>query len=119
MLQSIRSVIKSGDMVRRSLRCGFILNLSLLILVFSIRAANPCGTVFQSLFWPRQLSEANRAAPQRRIDAPVLEAGKPIEREIAGGEAHSYQLTLTAGQYARVVVDQRGIDVVVTVYSPN
>jgi CHAT domain-containing protein/Tfp pilus assembly protein PilF len=46
----------------------------------------------------------------------VLEPGKPLEREIAGGEAHSYRLTLAAGQFCRVVVDQRDIDVVITVY---
>jgi CHAT domain-containing protein/Tfp pilus assembly protein PilF len=29
-----------------------------------------------------------------------------------GGEEHSYQVTLSAGQYARVVMEQKGIDVV-------
>jgi hypothetical protein len=35
-----------------------------------------------------------------------LEPGKPIERELAGDQSHSYQMTLVAGQYVRVVVDQ-------------
>ena len=42
---------------------------------------------------------------------PALAEGRPIERELAGGETHAYQVTLAAGQYLRVVVDQRGIDV--------
>src|SRR6185295_13801972 len=42
-----------------------------------------------------------------------LEQGKPIERELAGGQQHSYQITLAEGQYASVVVEQRGIDVAV------
>lgn len=49
----------------------------------------------------------------------VLESGKPIERELAGGESHSYRLTLAAGQFCRIVIEQRGIDIVVAVYDPN
>jgi CHAT domain-containing protein/tetratricopeptide (TPR) repeat protein len=41
-----------------------------------------------------------------------LAVGQPVAREMRGGEEHKYQLTLRAGQYARVVVDQKGIDVV-------
>jgi CHAT domain-containing protein len=52
-------------------------------------------------------------------DVPSLEQGKPIERELAGGEAHSYLLLLAAGQYARVVVDQRRINVAVTAFDPD
>jgi CHAT domain-containing protein len=48
-----------------------------------------------------------------------LEPGKPIEREIAGGETHVYQLTLAAGQYARVAVDQRRINVAVAAFDPD
>jgi CHAT domain-containing protein/lipopolysaccharide biosynthesis regulator YciM len=43
--------------------------------------------------------------------ARQLEPGRPIERELTGGQSHSYQVTLTADQYAKVVVEQRGIDV--------
>ncbi len=49
--------------------------------------------------------------------APVLlERGKPIERQIAGGEAHNYRVALAAGQFLLVVVDQRGIDLVVSAF---
>ena len=40
----------------------------------------------------------------------ALEQGNPIERELAGGQQHIYQITLAGGQYASVVVEQRGID---------
>ena len=43
----------------------------------------------------------------------------PVERSIAAGETHSYTLNLTAGQYAHIVVDQRGVDVVVSVFAPS
>jgi hypothetical protein len=43
----------------------------------------------------------------------VLEPGKPIERELSGGQEHGYQISLAKGQYASIIVEQRGIDVVV------
>jgi CHAT domain-containing protein/tetratricopeptide (TPR) repeat protein len=45
-----------------------------------------------------------------------LEVGKTVERQIAGGEIHSYQLDLPINQYADVVVDQRGIDIAIWGY---
>jgi CHAT domain-containing protein/Tfp pilus assembly protein PilF len=48
-----------------------------------------------------------------------LAPGKAIECGISGDETQSYAVTLAAGQYARVVVDQRGVDVVVVVYRPD
>jgi len=48
-----------------------------------------------------------------------LELGKPVERELAGGQTHSYQIRFSAGQYAHVVVDQRGIDIVVALFGPD
>ena len=49
----------------------------------------------------------------------VLEPGKPIERELAGGESHSYHIMLAAGQFLRAVVDQRGVNLIVTLYGPD
>jgi CHAT domain-containing protein/Tfp pilus assembly protein PilF len=48
----------------------------------------------------------------------ILEPGKPVERELAGGQSHQYRIELPAGQYLHVVVDQRGIDVVVALLGP-
>ena len=52
-------------------------------------------------------------------DAIDLETGKPIERELKAGEAHTYQVSLSLNQFLRVVVDQRGIDVVVSLFGPD
>ncbi|MGH9903117.1 MAG: tetratricopeptide repeat protein, partial [Pyrinomonadaceae bacterium] len=46
-------------------------------------------------------------------EATVLEPGEAVERELAGGQTHSYQMRLAQGQHAVVSLDQRGIDVVV------
>ena len=48
-----------------------------------------------------------------------LERGKPIERELAGGETHWYSIALGTGEFLRAVFDQRRIDIVVTAYGPD
>jgi CHAT domain-containing protein len=49
----------------------------------------------------------------RQQDATAIDAGASIERHVAIGEEHLYRITLTAGECAEVIVEQRGIDVVV------
>jgi tetratricopeptide (TPR) repeat protein len=48
-----------------------------------------------------------------------LEPGKPIEREIAAGETHSYSLRLKAGEFIHVFVYQRGVNVAATLVAPD
>ena len=55
--------------------------------------------------------------PSKTISS--LEPGKAIERAMAGGDAHDYKVPLKAGQFLHVVVDQRGIDVVVRLLGPD
>lgn len=63
------------------------------------------------------LSQAPTSAAQ---DGPSsLRLGEPIERTITRGETHSFTVSLKEDQYLQVVVDQRGIDVVVRVFSPG
>ena len=50
----------------------------------------------------------------------VLETRSPHEDTIAGGQpAHAYQVELEEGQFLDLMVDQRGVDVVVDVLSPS
>ncbi|MGH9842753.1 MAG: tetratricopeptide repeat protein, partial [Blastocatellia bacterium] len=49
----------------------------------------------------------------------MLELGKTIEREMTGGQTHMYQIKLTAGQFLRIEVEQRGIDVIVALFGPD
>src|SRR5262249_11847993 len=55
----------------------------------------------------------------RSQELQALEVGKPIERELAGDQAHSYQVTLAVSQFLDGVVEQKGIDVVVTLFGPD
>jgi CHAT domain-containing protein/Tfp pilus assembly protein PilF len=48
-----------------------------------------------------------------------LERGRPIERELAGGQSHTYQFSLDAGQYVKLVIEQRGIDVMARLSGPD
>jgi CHAT domain-containing protein len=51
--------------------------------------------------------------------ARPLAAGQTITREIKGGEAHTYSITLRAGEFLRVVATSQGVDLGVTLYGPG
>src|SRR5262245_10726046 len=55
---------------------------------------------------------AVRAVGQRSPEV-LLDVGPTIERPLARGEEHRYQISLTSGECARVVVDGRGIGLIV------
>src|SRR5438552_13062745 len=50
--------------------------------------------------------------------AATLQPGIPIERTLARGQTHSFNVTLEQDQALQLVVNQHGIDVVVRVFSP-
>lgn len=52
-------------------------------------------------------------------NSTFLELGKPIDRELRGGQSDSYTIRVSAGQFLHAVVDQLGIDVALTLYSPD
>jgi CHAT domain-containing protein len=56
---------------------------------------------------------AAQAVTPNQQEITALEPGKPVERELAGAQVHAYRIALAEGQYANVLVEQRGIDVVV------
>src|SRR6266511_343541 len=68
---------------------------------------------------PAQASASERGAARRVQESISLEPGKPIERELSGGESHSYKITMISGQYLHIVVEQRGIDVAVALSTPD
>ena len=49
---------------------------------------------------------------------PKLEPGRPLERDLAGGQRDEITLALEAGQYARLSLDQRHLDVAATLLDP-
>lgn len=49
----------------------------------------------------------------------TLTLNSPIEHELASSQRHNYTVNLKPNQIARVIVEQRGVDVVVSVISPE
>lgn len=50
--------------------------------------------------------------------ASELKQGAAVERQLRGGASDEYLVKLQAGQYVRIIAEQRGIDVVVSLFSP-
>jgi tetratricopeptide (TPR) repeat protein len=63
------------------------------------------------------------ASPQSDVQQPLdvrpLQAGVPVERELSGGQTHLYQCTLAAGQSLKVVIEQRGVDILPALIGPD
>lgn len=57
------------------------------------------------------------AQPAEHI--PTLELGRSIERSLVGGQADSYQVNIPANQIVYLLVEQKGIDVVVKLFAPD
>ncbi len=56
---------------------------------------------------------------QAQSETKQLEPGRSVEREIAGGESHTYQIQLAAGQFVRFRLEQRVIDAALTLSAPD
>jgi hypothetical protein len=108
-----------------------IATLFILILLWA-SVSNPqgCGShsigrtpLMTNLLWvgaqPAQVSTSERGAAPSAQESISLEPGKPVEGELSGGQSHSYKITTISGQYLHIVVEQRGIDVVVTLFTPD
>src|SRR5262245_26112739 len=66
-----------------------------------------------------QDQSSTKAEARQTTFVGQLEVGGVIEQELTGNETHAYGLTLVSGQYVRVAVRQRGIDVLVTLRGPD
>lgn len=61
----------------------------------------------------------NKLATRVHGQSVSLQQGVSVERALARGQRHSFNVSLEQDQYLQVVVDQRGIDVVVRVFAPG
>jgi len=68
---------------------------------------------------PTQQSPTADSAARQENEARLLEAGKPIEREMGGGETHLYRVRMEAGQFLHADVVHRGVNVYVVAYDPD
>jgi CHAT domain-containing protein/Flp pilus assembly protein TadD len=72
-----------------------------------------------ALFFPASATATLAAPPQEESKPPALEPGKSLQRTLQGGEKHSYDIRVENGQFLHAVVEQLGIDVVLTLYGPD
>jgi CHAT domain-containing protein/Tfp pilus assembly protein PilF len=68
---------------------------------------------------PAQASASERGAAQSAQESISLEPGKPVERELSGGQSHFYKIAMTSGQYLRITVSQRGVDALLALFTPD
>ncbi|MDQ3818720.1 MAG: hypothetical protein M3362_13720, partial [Acidobacteriota bacterium] len=67
-----------------------------------------------------QSNQVSQSAEQKGADgARLLQPVEAVERAIAGGETHTYNIRLDARQFVHIVVDPQGIDVALTLYGPG
>jgi CHAT domain-containing protein len=55
----------------------------------------------------------------QRQEITPLETDNAVERHLARAEEHRYTIALAAGEYARVTIDQLGVDVIARVYGTD
>src|SRR5262249_2561930 len=117
---------KPAPPVRTGLRLGVLLLLSGCLQNVCAKT-NPASTNGSPLLQtqkqqpvqPETIEQATvvtaASASQNTPPPGILKLAAPVEREIEGGQSHPYQIDLAAGQYMKVRIDQRGIDVVLRV----
>jgi CHAT domain-containing protein/tetratricopeptide (TPR) repeat protein len=59
------------------------------------------------------------AAAPRAQDASPLERGAAIEGDLSTGQSHTYRLSLATGDFIRITIEQKGLDVAVTLLRPD
>jgi hypothetical protein len=65
-------------------------------------------------------AEDNPANVSRDLkDLPELLRDAAVDRELAGGESHSYRVNLEAGQYLRIAASQSGINLTVALFGSD
>ena len=47
----------------------------------------------------------------------LLESGRAVERNLAGGESHLYQILLSTDQFLCVSAEQRGVDLTIRIFA--
>ena len=105
------------------------------LLIIAADTASPVGRTFRSADGRSTASHVGRtfrsadgrllartggvAAPVQAVESMPLEPEKAVERRLAGGQSHEYQLDLRAGQYARVRADQIDINLAIACFGPD
>jgi len=89
------------------------------LMINLLRLGAPAAAILRPVA-PTVIASANeRGAATSSQESVSLESGKPIERDLSGGQSHFYKIALTSGQYLRITVSQKGIDALVALFTPS
>lgn len=69
--------------------------------------------------WRSSANSIQQATLPQAPDSQSLSIDAPVERELSGGQTHVYRIALSAGQFALMHVEQRGVEVVLTAHAPD
>src|SRR5262245_24975251 len=94
-------------MVRRTAKAG----LRALILLLACLGAQAGTTGL-----PRP---AAQSSPAQTAACETIDFGTAIDRDLSRGEKSCFSFTLSAGQFVQALVQQRGIDVVVSIFGQD
>lgn len=89
------------------------------LLLSSLIICQSAQSIYSQTVTPNNQGISNPVVSSNSTEQRVLELNKPIERELKGGESHTYTLELKANEFSKIVVEQKGIDVVVNLFSPS
>jgi CHAT domain-containing protein/Tfp pilus assembly protein PilF len=89
------------------------------LLLFCLSAMTPSGKAYGRMGDPTRQSTQEPTGAGKENDIRALEPGKPIRRELAGEQQHTYQVRLKADQFLKAVIEQEGIDVVALLLGPD
>src|SRR5262249_9889588 len=84
-----------------------------------LRDGSRAATSLRPVASPAQAPGSERGAAPSAQESISLEPGKPIERELSGGQSHFYNIAMTSGQYLQVTISQQGKDVLVALFTPD
>lgn len=65
------------------------------------------------------IQTAPQSIAQRAEPLWQLTPEQVLERSLTAGESHSYQIYLKPGEYLQITAEQRGIDLAITLFSPD
>jgi CHAT domain-containing protein/tetratricopeptide (TPR) repeat protein len=80
------------------------------------------GTLLAQTVSPVILAHQQTGRPSSTTQNPPiqkLEINNRLDRQMRGGESHLYQLSLAAGQYARVSLEHKNLDVSILIFAPD
>src|SRR3982750_1896934 len=103
--------------------CGFIrrfskFRIALTLIVLTVVLRQVGGRI--DLIPYKTQASVGSAVPEKAYSEPrVVTLGESIHQELSASERHAYRISLSSGQYLRLLIAQSGIKVGMTLFAPD